>query len=317
MTIMTEKKHNNHRATFRVSQKAVVYNPTEEKYLLVKSTKDGSPTHRQWYKTFGPWDLPGGHIDVGERDMKDALLRELKEEMGVALKRDDLLGPTGTVLQEHPGNPVPVVVIFYLVEYSGEIVLSEEHVEHLWLTYDEVIAKKDVKPWVKDALTEAKAFVENCDAGEHMLRVLAEFDNYKKRSAQQQKDFAKYASEKVIMEMLPVLDNFHAATQHVPEDQKDSPWLTGIMYIQKQMEKVFEDAGVTRLPIKEGDAFDPETMEAIKSDKADDKKQHAENESHDQKEKAEKKHRITKVVQHGYKIGDKVLRPARVEVCEQ
>ncbi|PID99812.1 MAG: nucleotide exchange factor GrpE, partial [Acidobacteria bacterium] len=122
------------------------------------------------------------------------------------------------------------------------------------------------------------------------------FDNYKKRQTENHKEFTKYATEGVIAAMLPVLDNFHAATEHVPEQEADSPWVTGIMYIQQQMEKVFADNDVTKIAVNIGDEFDPAVMEAVKN---------GDEEIGDDAV-------VTKIAQHGYMIGDKVLRPTRV-----
>ena len=67
-------------------------------------------------------------------------------------------------------------------------------------------------------------------------RAVADFENYKKRQAESQKDLLRFSLEGIIMQILPVLDNFHASTDHIPEDQKSNAWVVGIMHIQKQLE---------------------------------------------------------------------------------
>lgn len=130
-------------------------------------------------------------------------------------------------------------------------------------------------------------------------RCQADFENYKKRQMEEKKDLIAYGNMNLILDVLPIVDNFHAGAEHVPEDQKDSPWVTGIMHIQKQLEQVFTDNGVSEIPVKAGDEFNPEIHEAIEDKN---------------NKKEECKNIINKVVQKGYKMGSRIIRPARVIV---
>ncbi len=285
------------RQLLRVSQKVLFYNKENEEFLILKASKvkEGRPAHKEWYKKYGPWDLPGGHIDENEFDLKEALARELQEEIGVKFEDEAKFCRVEFVYNEkaeHQG-----IAIIYLAMYSGDIKLSGEHVEYLWASADDILKMKDVKPLIKDSIKNALKLIESNESVDRLHRCLADFDNYKKRQAEQQKEFTKYASEGVINDMLPVLDNFHAATEHIPEGEADNPWVTGIMFIQQQMEKVFEESGVSRIKVNIGDEFDPLTMEAIKSDN---------------KERLTEDAKVEKIAQPGYKIGEKVLRPVRV-----
>lgn len=285
------------RKLLRVSQKALFYNEENQEFLILKAAKnkEGRPNHKEWMKLYGPWDLPGGHIDESEDDLKTALVREIGEEVGVELDENNVLCKAEILYNKKAQNQG--VYVIYLARYSGDIELSEEHVEYLWASAEEILKMKDVKPWIKDSIKKALEQIESNESVERLHRCLADFDNYKKRQAEQQKEFTKYASEGVISDMLPVLDNFHAATDHIPEGEADNPWVTGIMFIQQQMEKVFEEHDVTRIEVNIGDEFDPLTMEAVKNDDEDELTEDA---------------KVEKIAQPGYKIGEKVLRPARV-----
>lgn len=149
-----------------------------------------------------------------------------------------------------------------------------------------------------DQLTKKAA--ENLDGWQ---RCQADFENYKKRSAESQKDLIRYATQSIILEILPVIDNFHSSTDHIPEDQKENPWVTGIMYIQKQLENIVTENGVEDIEVKAGDSFDPIYHEAIED-----------KECSDCKVNHKYKNKIKKVLTKGYKIGDKVIRAARVIV---
>jgi len=145
---------------------------------------------------------------------------------------------------------------------------------------------------------------------ESWKRAQADFENYKRMQAESQKDLIRYASQNVILQLIPVLDNFHMSTDHIPEDQKDGGWVVGIMHIQKQLEQVLAENGIEEIPAKVGDLFDPRLHEAISTEK---------NEIHPVKSAkggpAEREfNRVKKVVLKGYKMGEKVIRPARVVV---
>lgn len=139
-------------------------------------------------------------------------------------------------------------------------------------------------------------------------RTQAEFENYKKMQLQSQKDLLRYSTQNIVLQILPVIDNFHASTDHIPEDQKENPWVKGIMYIQKQLEDVLTENGVDEIAVKEGDNFDPIFHEAIED-------KHCDNCGDcGCEKKPEYKNKIKKVLTKGYKIGEKVIRPARVVV---
>lgn len=131
-----------------------------------------------------------------------------------------------------------------------------------------------------------------------LKRVQADFENYKKRQAESQKELGGYLIEKLVLDIIPVLDNFRAATMHVPPEQKESPWVVGIQYIEKQLEDVVKQNGVEVIEAKVGDEFDPTIHEAV---------------SHESEEESEKQV-IAKVLQNGFRLGGKVIRPAKVSV---
>jgi len=134
-------------------------------------------------------------------------------------------------------------------------------------------------------------------------RTQAEFENYRKRQAESGKDLLRYATENIVLQIIPVLDNFHLSTDHIPEDQKDGGWVVGIMHIQKQLEGVLAENGVEEISARIGDTFDPVLHEAIEDKDC----LHCK----DEKEFANK---IKKIVLKGYKMQDKIIRPARVVV---
>ncbi|HBP01326.1 MAG: heat shock protein GrpE [Candidatus Moranbacteria bacterium GW2011_GWE1_49_15] len=173
--------------------------------------------------------------------------------------------------------------------------------------------KKDLKDVEEEIIVEqGKEMSELEKKAEEYLegwkRCQADFENYKKMQGESQKDMARYAAQSVLLEIIPVVDNFHASTAHIPEDQKDGGWVTGIMYIQKQLENVLSENGVSEIEVKVGDSFDPNFHEAISME---------ENKIHPVKSAeggAEQFNRVKKIIQKGYKMGERIIRPAKVTV---
>lgn len=292
---------------FVITVKAVVLN-AEGKVLILKR-----PEHEK--SGSGKYDLPGGSIEQGE-DIKPALTREITEETGLETE----IGPVIHVFdfEKGEGGVTPSGStgkgIRFLAYYkNGDVKLDEkEHSEFEWLEIDKAIEKFEDKGFEKDkrdALIKAKEYLELKNSLDGWKRCQADFENYKKRQAETQKDFIRFSTESVILQMLPVLDNFHISTDHVPEEQKDTPWVTGIMHIQKQLETTLTNYGVTEIETKVGDDFNPEIHEAVK-DTTEHKAQNMEQKT----ENTEHKDKIKKVIQRGYKMDSKVIRPARVIV---
>lgn len=132
-------------------------------------------------------------------------------------------------------------------------------------------------------------------------RAVADFENYKKQQAENQKEFARFANVNLMMQILPVIDNFYASTGHIPEEQKNNPWVVGIMHIQKQLEQVLRDNGVDEIEVKEGDEFDPNVHEAV-------------GDMNDANRQPNDANKISKILSKGYRIDGKVIRAAKVIV---
>ena len=88
---------------------------------------------------------------------------------------------------------------------------------------------------------------------EQLQRAQAELANYKKRVERDKGEFAKYASKEVILDLLPVVDNFERAIEHVPAADKESNWLMGITYIHKQLLEMLANHSVVKTEVKLGD----------------------------------------------------------------
>lgn len=188
------------------------------------------------------------------------------------------------------------------------------------------VREEEVDPTESEAAvpekTSEELVVEYLDGWK---RCQAEFENYKKRQAESRKELGGYLIEKLLQDIIPVLDNFRMATGHVPKEAEGSPWVTGIQYIEQQLENVLKGHGVEVIEVREGDAFDPSKMEAISSERETESEESSagpsDNEAPRKKESDERdgeserqEEVVSKVLQNGYKVGDRVVRPAKVTV---
>jgi len=131
-------------------------------------------------------------------------------------------------------------------------------------------------------------------------RARAEFANYKKRIEKEQEDIVKFANGVFIARLLPVIDDFERAFQTLPPNLMGMTWLEGIALIQRKLQMLLEQEGVTAIET-EGQMFDPALHQAVT---------HEESEEHEEGQ-------IIGEVQKGYKMGDKVLRPSLVRVAKR
>lgn len=138
-----------------------------------------------------------------------------------------------------------------------------------------------------------------------LKRLQADFDNYKKRQAEAEKNLKDYLIQGLVLDIIPVLDNFNAATAHVPEEAKDSPWVVGIQYIEKQLADVLAERGVQAVVPAIGEAFDPSKHEAIEKEAGSPESVEGEEIKGDI---------ISQVKQKGYQLGERIIRPAKVVI---
>jgi molecular chaperone GrpE len=128
-----------------------------------------------------------------------------------------------------------------------------------------------------------------------LQRVAADFDNYRKRAARERGDQAARASERLVKELLPVLDDLERALEAAAEHE-EAKLEEGVRLVHRSLDELLAKEGLAE--IETDGRFDPHVHEALLS----------------QPSEAEEGN-VIEVVQKGYKLGDKVLRPARVVVA--
>jgi len=132
-------------------------------------------------------------------------------------------------------------------------------------------------------------------------RAKADFINFKKRSEESKKELFQYASENIILEIIPTLDNFEQAMKNKEVwESVDENWRKGIEMIHFQLVDMLKRNGVTEIESL-GENFDPKIHESIETIKVDDE---------------ENNDKILEVTQKGYRMGDKIIRHPNVKVGE-
>ncbi len=165
-------------------------------------------------------------------------------------------------------------------------------------------SKKDKKIAAADPMKELQEKFKTTEeeakqSYDRYLRVSADFENYKKRSAREMDDFHKFANQSLVKELLPIVDNLELAIKSAKENKNvDNSLLDGVGLTLKEILKIFEKYNVK--PIEAlGKTFDPKYHEAVMREETD---KHPENV-------------ITNEMQKGYLIHDRLLRPSMVVVA--
>lgn len=129
-------------------------------------------------------------------------------------------------------------------------------------------------------------------------RSRAELVNFRRRQQEREATVLTSAKRQVLEPLLSLADNFRAIAAHVPPEVGESEWTKGVLLVARQLEHMLSAYGVDRIDDAAA-AFDPRQHEAIAEVKADGKKSGA----------------IVEVVQVGYRVGEAVIRPAKVKVA--
>ena len=138
------------------------------------------------------------------------------------------------------------------------------------------------------------------EAQDQLLRLAADFENTKKRMRRDKEEAIKYANEKLLVEILPIVDNLDRAMASLSEGHDSGKVMQGLKLAQQELHQVLESHGVTVVQTL-GEAFNPELHEAV-----------AAVESADAKEGT-----ILDEIQRGYVLNGRLIRPSRVRIAQQ
>jgi molecular chaperone GrpE len=130
---------------------------------------------------------------------------------------------------------------------------------------------------------------------DQLKRVAADFDNFRKRAARERADIFALANERLVKELLPILDDLERALV-AAHDHEEAKLIEGVQLVHRSLEQLLEREGLEE--IETAGRFDPHVHEALLSQPSD-----------------EDEGAVIDVLQKGYRLGERVLRPARVVIA--
>jgi molecular chaperone GrpE len=152
-----------------------------------------------------------------------------------------------------------------------------------------IIDEKTLEEQLTDDLAKEK---------DKFLRLFAEFENFKKRTAKERMDLFKTANQEVLQALLPVMDDFDRALAEISKSGDDS-LLKGVELIHEKFKSTLLSKGLEQVDVRAGDAFNADYAEAITQIPA---------------PSPELKGKIVDVLEKGYKLGDKIIRFPKVVI---
>jgi molecular chaperone GrpE len=132
------------------------------------------------------------------------------------------------------------------------------------------------------------------------LRAMAEFDNYRKRIERERKELADFVAFELLHDLLPLVDDLERALAAAEGTQTVAGYRAGVELIHKQLNELLRKKGVTPIEAKGAD-FDPHVHQAVATEPSAD---HRDNE-------------VIEELRRGYRLGDRLLRPAMVKVASR
>lgn len=180
---------------------------------------------------------------------------------------------------------------------------ADQAIDDSGKTLEEI--NEEIEKELEEAIAEEELSREQQLEGEVMewkekaLRAAADLENYRKRSAREKADAIRYGNQRLLEDMLPVLDNFSMGMMAAEKDAGSMIYM-GMQMVQKQLDDFLANQGVQVMEVKTGDDFNPNLHDAISQELSE--------------EVADGQ--ILRVVRKGYKMGERLIRPANVVVAQ-
>ena len=151
-----------------------------------------------------------------------------------------------------------------------------------------------------DSLSEEELLKSELEkANDRYLRLQAEYANFRRRTDEEKTKIYRLGNERLIVELLPILDNFGRAMENMAENDVSKSYLEGVEMIRKSFLQVLEKEGLECIEAC-GKNFDPESHHAVLTEESEDKTPGI----------------ILEELQKGYKLKDKMIRPTMVKVSK-
>ena len=199
--------------------------------------------------------------------------------------------PVVDFIREDDDNSATEVIEGEVVEAPTDFVDEDLEIIEIEEESDEL---ESLRQQLDAAQAQADEFLDD------LRRERAAFQNFKRRQENERVELRQSVASSFVIDILPIIDDFERALDAVPEEQAEQPWIEGIQLIQRKLRTVLESTGVVPIKVEPGQLFDPFLHEAVS---------YEENEDYCEGE-------IIAVVQKGYQLGTRTLRPAMVRVAK-
>lgn len=290
----------------------------DDKIFLMRSPK--------WSDKLVP---PGGHIESGETIVQ-AAIREVKEEVGLDitgvefLDAGDMIAPEGFLKENY--HFVGLQVKAKLANDNQAPNLDgRESTEYFWLSVPEILERNDIEKTTLNMVKKhfvaekkkgffAKKECDNCEENNNKIeeykrdwqRALADYKNLQKETNERRGEWAQMSKAQILEDFIPVYDNFKSAFFHHPILQADNEehkqiknWIDGVGFIMKQFGDVMKSHGIEEIKTV-GEKFDPNLHESMGEEEVEGKETGV----------------IIKELVSGYKMGNKVIKAAKVVIAK-
>ena len=160
------------------------------------------------------------------------------------------------------------------------------------------VVKESINESHENQVEDLKLEDQLKDEKDKFLRLFAEFENYKRRTAKERIELFSTASEEVMISLLPILDDFDRASVEIEKDQENET-LKGVLLIKNKLFDSLKSKGLSLVDVKKGDEFNADDHEAVTQIPAPSKDMVG---------------KIIDIIEKGYKLGEKVIRYPKVVI---
>lgn len=267
--------------------------------------------------------IPGGHVEYREL-AQDTAVREVKEETGLDVKDLELLKVWEMPNPKNYGKNSTHLVTFHykakMIDENQPVVLDErEGLEYIWIKPEEALKRDDLEESLfvhipEDLLNkkEKKSFFgksenqkyedlkKECDEYKNgWQRALADYKNLQAETAKRRSEWAQMSEQQIIEEFIPVYDHLKLAINNEQLTSETDPWIIGVKHVLRQFVDILKNHGVEEIKTV-GEKFNPSFHEAVGEEESEGKESGI----------------IVKEIMSGYKMGERVIRAARVVVSK-
>lgn len=275
--------------------------------------------------------IPGGHVEYREL-AQDAAIREIKEETGLDIKDLELLGVDELTHPLEYGKNQNHIVSFeykaYLVDENQEVILDErEGTEYVWIKPEDALKREDISSTIIKFLKllstpekkknffgksenqkceELKKEIDDYKIG--WQRALADYKNLQAETVKRRSEWAQMSEVQILEEFIPVYDHLKMSLAHCHSREGGNPdaWVDGVKHVLRQFSEILKNHGVEEIKTV-GEKFDPKFHEAVGEETPS-----SDGASATPRETGD----IVREIAGGYKVGDKIIRAARVIVSK-